>query len=527
MKHLLIVYFAGLASATGFAPLGLWPLTLAGIAVLIAMTLNVARMRTAFATGWMFGLGHFGLSLNWIATAFTFQSAMPAWLGWIAVIIVAVYLSCFIGLASALAWRFGKPVLSDAARGVEGGMPVIFVLLFAGFWIVTEYLSAIVGFRFLWNPLAAVTVGLQGSDGLGLHGITQWIGTYGLSGLLVLASGSLFLLVRKQWVASGLVAATPVIATGIGLFLLSEGDFRDSMATKSPASDDRTVIRIIQPNIDQSQKWDPDFEQRNFALLERYTGETEDRPRLIFWPEAAVPAFLEDDPLAQSRIASLIGPNDILMLGATKLNWKTGEDGRQRVENAYNSFYAMTAEREFLGRYDKTHLLPYGEYLPMRGLLEAVGMSRLAPGDIDFIPGPGPTTIDLPGIGAMGGQICYEIVFSGQVIDRANRPDFIFNPSNDAWFGTWGPPQHLAQARLRAIEEAMPVIRSTPTGISAVIDAQGQVTHSIPYREAGAIDARLPRAGSPTLFSRYGNILPLGFAALLVLLAFALRRRAR
>ncbi len=511
MKHLffLLVFLAGIASATGFAPLGLWPLTLAGIAVLITMTLNVTRMRTAFATGWAFGLGHFGLSLNWIATAFSFQSAMPAWLGWIAVAIVAVYLSCFIGLASALAWRFGK------------NMPLVFVLLFAGFWIVTEYLSAIAGFRFLWNPLAAITVSNMHTSAWAA-GSTQWIGTYSLSGLIVLLAGSLYMISRGLWRVAIGVSLFPVLLIMAGALNSIQIDVtRPNDYVPPPA------IRIIQPNIDQSQKWDSDFDARNFALLERYTGETGDRPRLIFWPEAAVPAYLEDDPLAQFRIASLIGPDDILMLGATKLNWETGEDGRQRVEDAYNSFYAMNADREFIGRYDKTHLVPYGEYLPMRGLMEAVGMSRLAPGNIDFIPGPGPTTIDLPGFGAMGGQICYELVFSGQVIDRDERPDFIFNPSNDAWFGRWGPPQHLAQARLRAIEEAMPIVRSTPTGISAVIDAQGQVTHSIPWREAGTIDARLPRAGGPTLFSRHGNILPMGLAVLLVLFAFALRRRAR
>ena len=124
----------------------------------------------------------------------------------------------------------------------------------------------------------------------------------------------------------------------------------------------------------------------------------------------------------------------------------------------------------------------------------AIGLSRLAPGDLDFLDGPGPRTLDLPGFGRAGLQVCYEIIFSGEVVDRANRPDFIFNPSNDAWFGAWGPPQHLAQARLRALEEGLPVIRATPTGISAVIDADGRLLHSLPLGTAGAIDARLPPA---------------------------------
>jgi apolipoprotein N-acyltransferase len=154
-------------------------------------------------------------------------------------------------------------------------------------------------------------------------------------------------------------------------------------------------------------------------------------------------------------------------------------------------------------------------------------LSRLAPGDVDFTPGPGPRTIALPGWGKVGLQICYEIVFSGEVVDRNNRPDFIFNPSNDAWFGRWGPPQHLAQARLRAAEEAIPVIRSTPTGISAVVDAAGNIESSLPWRTAGVIDTRIPLSVAPTLFARFGNIIPLllGFALLIGGIAMSRARR--
>ena len=194
---------------------------------------------------------------------------------------------------------------------------------------------------------------------------------------------------------------------------------------------------------------------------------------------------------------------------------------------ATNSLYGIDATGRLLGRYDKSHLVPYGEYLPMRPLLSRIGLSRLAPGDMDFDSGPGPRGLTLPGIGLVGGQICYEIIFSGHVIDEAHRPRFLFNPSNDAWFGRWGPPQHLAQARLRAIEEAMPIVRSTPTGISAVIDAQGRLLAALPWHAAGAIDTRLPPLGEPTLFTRYGNLLPLALAAILVAAGFASRLHRR
>ncbi len=166
----------------------------------------------------------------------------------------------------------------------------------------------------------------------------------------------------------------------------------------------------------------------------------------------------------------------------------------------------------------------------MRQLLKPLGLSRLVPGDVDFWPGPGPRSLPLPAGGEsrpplkMGVQICYEIIFSGHVVDQGNRPDFLFNPSNDAWFGSWGPPQHLAQARLRAIEEAIPVIRSTPTGISAVVDAQGRIVDSLPHHQAGYIDTLLPPPGGRTLFSHVGNWAALALALALVALAVATRR---
>ena len=508
MRALILAFSAGAVSATGFAPLGLWPLTLVGIAALIALTFEVQRMRSAFGMGWMFGLGHFCVGLNWIAVSFTYQATMPAWLGWIAVAVASIYLSIFPGIATALAWRIGK------------AMPVTFVLLFAAAWILTEYLRATILLDFPWNPLAAVTVGAMDSDAL-LTPAARLIGTYGLSGLLILLSGTIFLIFRdRRWPALGMLVAIPAVVSLAGWLGLPDR----GAATRG---EDRPLIRVIQPNIDQSEKWDPAFAARNFQRLTETTGETGDAPRLILWPEAAVPEFIEDDPLARFRIADLLGADDILLLGATKLIVETGEDGRRRVVGARNSLYAMNADAEILGRYDKSSLVHFGEYLPLRGFFEAIGMSRLAPGDLDFWPGPGPQSLDLPGFGQIGGQICYEIVFSGRVADRNNRPDFLFNPSNDAWFGAWGPPQHLAQARLRAIEEGLPVIRSTPTGISAVIDASGRVVEHIAYREAGVIDMRLPPAHARTVFGRFGNIASFIFALLLAGLAFALVRRPR
>ena len=196
-----------------------------------------------------------------------------------------------------------------------------------------------------------------------------------------------------------------------------------------------------------------------------------------------------------------------------------------RTVGAYNAVQAVNDEGELVAQYYKAHLVPYGEYLALRWLLEPLGATRLVPGAFDFLPGPGPQTLDLGEFGQVGIQVCYEIVFSGQVVEDGNRPDFLFNDSNDGWFGTWGPPQHLAQARLRAIEEGLPVLRSTTTGISGVIDARGRVTDHIPSLEAARLDGTVPAALPPTPFARLGNALPLGWAVLLLVAALLVRRR--
>ena len=193
---------------------------------------------------------------------------------------------------------------------------------------------------------------------------------------------------------------------------------------------------------------------------------------------------------------------------------------------ARNSLFVLDSEGAILARYDKKRLVPFGEFLPARTLLNAIGLDRLAPGALDFWPGPGPRTLPLPsGFPAVGPLICYEVIFDGRVTEAGYRPAWLLNVSNDAWFAGAGAEMHLAQARLRSIEEGLPMARSTPTGISAVIDANGRVTASMPRGQAGTIDARLPEANAPTLFSHAGRILPLLLAAMLMLLGWRLGKR--
>jgi apolipoprotein N-acyltransferase len=489
-----IAFLLGLAAACGFAPLEFWPLTplcFAGLTLLIDQAGNVRR---AACLGWWFGLGLFCLGLNWIATAFTYQAAMPAWLGWVAVLLLSIYLSIFPALATGLAWL--------CSRRQTATLP----LFFGATWIVSELLRASVFTGFAWNPLAAIWVPVWP-----VRGLVAYIGTYGLSGLTVLFSGLIWLALtsRKAQVGLGVV-----VAAGVGL----------AFVPHKPVPDDpnAVLLHVVQPNIGQDRKWDEGQSADNYRRLTLLSGKPGPRPRLVFWPEVAVPALLEQDPLARRAIASLLGAHDEMLLGAESIRF----DPQGNALSASNSAFGLDPHAHLFGRYDKAHLVPYGEYLPMRPVLSYLGLSRLAPGDMDFDAGPGPRDIDVPGVGKVGIQICYEIIFSGHVVDRANRPRFLFNPSNDAWFGRWGPPQHLAQARLRATEEGLPVVRSTPTGISAVIDADGRLLASLPWRAAGAIELPLPRAHAPTPFARFGNILPWLLVLFLGAIGFASRRRA-
>lgn len=495
-----IAFAAGLISAMGFAPLALWPVTIAAFALWMWIVADAPVLRAALARGWWFGLGHFVVGMNWIAGAFRYQDAMPVWLGYIAVVVLALYLAVYPAVAAGLAWRWGR------------ANKTVYVLLFAAAWIVTEYLRASLFTGFAWNPLGVALVPTP-ADGL-----AKLIGTYGLSGCLILVAGAL-------------VHATRLIAFPPALGALMLTGWLTTYASGDPGRTD-AVVRVIQPNIGLNEGRDLAVARAGLETLARLSGPPGDAPRLLFWPEAALnDAYeIDYDQRLRADLASLLGPDDLLITGGTRIEYARRQSGagvEELAVSATNSVFVLAADAEIDARYDKAHLVPYGEYLPMRAFMSAIGLARLVPGDIDYKPGPGPQSIALPGYGKLGVQICYEIIFSGEVADRANRPSFLFNPSNDAWFGSWGPPEHLAQARLRAIEEGLPVIRSTPTGISAVIDANGELLVSLPMNKAGFIQTKLPAPAAATLFARFGNLLPLAFALCLVGFAVALGRRPR
>ena len=499
----------GAIAATGFAPLQLWPLTLIGFAGWIALVHRAPSLRGALALGWVFGVGHFTVNNNWFQHAFDFQDKMPPVLGYFAAVALALYLAVYPAMAAGLAWRLGR-----SGRLGAGMQPIDlpYLLIFGAAWILTEWLRAVVFTGYAWDPIGVVWVAA-----IGVARVSAWVGTYALSGLTIVAAGSL-LLVRRR------VAIPTVIAAAIAIAALS------ALWTDAPPSaPDSPLIRVVQPNIGNEDRGAGSGERSLRALI-RGSGGPGSVPRLIVWPEGLLDDFLEDGyppyvysgrwpEVLRGRISRALGPRDALLTSADTLSF----DANQTIVGAGNSVLAIAPDARVAGRYDKAHLVPYGEYLPMPWLLKPLGLARLVPGEMDFTPGPGPRNIVLPGFGTIGVQVCYEIIFSGQIVDRAHRPRLIFNPSNDAWFGKWGPPQHLAQARMRAIEEGLPIIRATPTGISAVIAADGRLLATVPHHRAGAIEMPIPPRLVPTLFARVGNWMALIVGIVMLALAVAIR----
>jgi apolipoprotein N-acyltransferase len=503
----LLSLILGAIAACGFAPLEQVAVAVLAIAGWMMLVHAAPSLKAALWRGYLFGVGHFTVNDNWFQHAFDFQDAMPPVLGYFAALALALYLAIYPMAAAGIAWRF-------RAKAVDAG----FVLVFAAAWIATEWLRGVLFTGYAWNPLGVLWVPIQPAAGL-----AAFVGTYALSGLTIAAAGALVPLIRRTPLRLAALAAV-LVAVSVAPML----SYPPRSPTSAPGA---TRVRVVQPDIGQEDRGDDDGERVLQALLRR-SGAPGAAPRVVVWPEGVVRDLIEDGypswiyerpaSYTRRRIASVLGPRDMLLTGGTAITFTPAGE----IAGAANSVFAIDARARVVGRYDKAHLVPYGEYLPLPWLLRPLGLSRLVPGNLDFTPGPGPANIMLPGFGAIGVQTCYEIIFSGQVVDRAHRPRALFNPSNDAWFGRWGPPQHLAQARMRAIEEGLPILRATPTGISAVIAADGALLGTVAHEVAGAIEMPIPPARAPTPFSRIGNAMAALVAAVLFAIAIAIRRRS-
>lgn len=493
-----LALLAGALAALGMEP---WsqPLPALGGLVLLILLLALRPTGEAFRIGLLFGFAHFAIGLSWIATAFTYQSNMPAWLGWVAVAGLALFLATYPAIA---AW---------AARTLTGS-PVPLGLAFSGLFALTEILRGALFSGFAWNPLGAVWLPVSG-----MAQFAAFVGANGLSALalLVASGGAALLLAPRGHQSRGLAVA--ILALTMASAVMRPG---------APSVAAGAEFLLVQTGTRIDDKHAPGGLQRSLAAAVAQTRAALAEgppPAAVIWPEATVEYPMEENPGLRRQLVTDFQAGTLLLTGGVAVEY----DANGMATGARNSLYALDYQGNILARYDKAHLVPGGEYLPLRRIAEPLGLSRLVPGTLDFLPGPGPVSWAFPGLPMLSPNICYEIIFPGAVVRRDKRPDAIVTVSNDAWFGASGPPQHHAQARLRAIEEALPVLRVTPTGLTGLIDADGRMRATLPRGPAAVLRVRLPEASPPTLFSQAGLTAPGLLTILLLGLGGWLEQRGR
>jgi len=494
-----VAMLCGLVSAAALPPLTLVPLLIPAFTGLLWLLDGAQRPRQAAFIGWSFGFGHMAAGLYWVGIAFLVDAAR---FGLIMPFAVA-------GLAAGMALFPALAVYAMAATGWRGPARVV---LLATTWLAVEWLRSWVFTGFPWNLMG--TVWDFSPAMLQLAAVT---GVWGLSWLTIMAAAAPAVLAEpgNQGSRKSTRAFVITVFAMIGL-VWAGGALRLGAA---PAVGTAVVpdvrLRLVQASIPQALKWAPEARRRNVEQQRTLS----QRPGVesvthIIWPETAVPYLLDQDPDLRRILAEIVPPDGLLITGAPRFSEEAG------VSRLRNSLLALDGRGDIVATFDKYHLVPFGEYTPFRSVLGAL---KLTVGATDFSPGPGPVTMALPGLPAVSPMICYEAIFPGQVIAPSdgpggNRPGWMLNITNDGWFGiSSGPYQHFASARLRAVEEGLPLVRAASSGISAVVDPYGRVIGRLGLNQIGVLDASLPLSiDGGTLYARLGNwvVLILTFASL-------------
>jgi apolipoprotein N-acyltransferase len=383
--------------------------------------------------------------------------------------------------------------------------PAARVFAFAVAWSLAEWARGHLFTGLPWNVIGyAWSGGFPGA--LSLLQVTASTGIYGLSFITALAAAALALLgVAQPWPRSLWSQSGPVVAAA--LILLVPAGFGTLRLENSPTRLGDTVLRLVQPSIPQSLRWDQNAAEENFhRLLELSATGGDHPPAAVIWPEGAATFYLERDAAHREEAAKVAPHGGYLITGAIRADTATGQPTRY-----YNSIEAIDGSGDIRATYDKSHLVPFGEYMPLRWLLPIDFIA----GSNDLSAGPGPRTITLPGLPPFAAAVCYEAIFPHAVVDESHRPDWILNVTNDAWYGrSSGPYQHFAIARTRAVEEGLPLVRVGNNGISGVVDPEGRVVAHTTLDAIGYADVTLPDPRPETLYARAGDGI---FAVLLVL----------
>ncbi len=524
----LAAFAAGGLSALAMAPVHAAPilfLTLPALVLLIdgavvAGPRGIRRLRPAAAVGWWFGFGYFLIGLYWVGIAF-FAEGRAA--------LIPLMPFAVAGLAGGLALftAFGTVV----ARLLWSDGPTRIFALALGLG-VSEWLRGHLLTGFPWNligqAVAFTDLTAQAASVVGVYGLT-------FAGIAVFAAPALFIGDRiddrrnrpgLRRLTLALVLLLVAADLGWGIHRLS------GAAPAGQAVVAGSRIRIVQPNIEQAVKWSPETRQAAIDKLVALSDRKTDDQTLgaisfteIVWPETALPFFLTEEPAALARIADLLSPGTLLLTGAPRVEPADDATGGRRY---YNSLFAIDDTGAIRAAYDKVHLVPFGEYMPFDGLVGRLGIGELFRGIGGFSPGPRRNLISVDGHPSFSVLICYEAIFSGEALPDGGRPDYLVNVTNDGWFGrSAGPYQHLDAARLRAIEEGLPLVRAANTGISAIVDAYGRIVASLPIGEEGVLDGHLPAERPPVVFHRVGPAFLLTFLMVSLLLSLSGKGKRR
>ncbi len=498
-RRYLAAFFFGVLAVGALPPLDVTPVLLISFPALVWLADGNGGFVGACALGWSFGFGFFLAGLYWIAAALFVDIAQFWWLVPFAVMGVPAGLAVFTALALGAS--------HVGCRGLRlGGTERILAL--ALFWFAAEWLRGHILTGFPWN-----LVGYAWSGGfphaLDMLQLASLVGIYGLSLVTVLIAclpARLGDFSGNRWVPCLAALVLLGAPAAWGFYRLQNGHPGDVPDVK---------LRLVQPSIPEVIKGDPSQVLANFRrLFALSTSAGAEKATAILWPEDAAPPFLERDGGARKALAQAAPFDGYVITGTVRT-----DPAPQQPEHVWNSLVAIDHDGAIRASYDKFHLVPFGEYVPLRQILP---MQKITPGTIDFSAGSGPRTIDLPGLPPVSPLICYEAIFPGAVVDPADRPAWMLNVTNDAWYGfTSGPFQHLAIARVRAIEEGLPLVRVGNNGISAVFDPYGRVRGRLDLDAVGVLDENLPQALPPTLYSRFGDV-PCLLVALLIGVALLL-----
>lgn len=514
-QRMLIATVAGAATTLALPPLDLWPVPFLTFPILVWLIDGAAAGRlngvpAAALAGWCFGFGYFVAGLYWLGNALLVDAKTFGWLMPFAVLGLPACFAFYTALGCALARLIWS----------RGAMRVIALALAL---TVVEWLRGHLFTGFPWNAFGYALVAPNNRFGLALAQGAALVGLWGLTFVAVAIYATPAVIAdeagetRRSWLA-------PTLAIAVVAALAIYGGLRLNGNPTTTVAGVR--LRIMQPNLQQDQKFNYSQKQAVMAhylsLSDRASGPQSSgvaNVTHLIWPESAFPFFLTREPDALAQIAALLPQGTVLITGGVRAPASVPADAR--VTRAYNSVYVIDHAGSILAAYDKVHLVPFGEYLPFQNVLERLGLMQLTKVRGGFIPGDRRRTIALPNAPRMLPLVCYEIIFPGDVVPSGERPGWMLNLTNDGWFGlSAGPYQHFEQARVRAIEEGLPLVRAANTGISAVVDPLGRVISSLPLGTEGVLDASLPRALPRTIYSRVGDSLiglTLAFAFILVI----------